>query len=800
MKRLTIIDTYGNVNVYSLDDVGTNRYFLGRTDTKASGEKNDIVIPSPTISRDHGKFKIEDGRILYADLNSMNGTICESDGEQRYLHGNSKYLEIKSGDMLRIQPKDSTAENSVLILYNDSSEAGSWRKFSLMTPTVKIGSDMDNDIVLPTGTVSSLHAVIEKSGDGFRITNGRGEGRIILNGKKIQNAATLHEKDVIRLGDSTLIFSNAAIFFMSESEGIRIEARNINKTEGKDHHFVLKNVSCSIEGNSFVAIAGKPGEEKGALLDVLSGFDKDYNGDVWFDGIHVRENFEELKPGIGYVPMEDIVYDDLKLGRMLWLTARLRMPKGTSKAKMEERLDKVLNMMEMSECRNLYIRDLTLEQRKKANIAVELLTNPGVLFLNEPTYGLDPGAELNLMIILNRLSKSQGITVVMASTHAPQNLELCDKVMFVDPSGLLCFEGTVTQAKMFFGAQNLSDIYNRIAEDPEEWSAQYRNAVSQGRAAMNQPAPETDPYRYTRNAKGDGYSVSYHKGNGFTEFFKGFHISQVPTLIVRTTEIITNNWKKLLLLFLQPLVIALILILLAHQNVLANLRYEHFYLAIIRTAAIWLGLFDSVRAINSERTILKREHMGNLSIGAYVMAKYIVLIIVALLQALIMTGIFALFTDWPDTRYLYRSMYPEILISVWLIIVAAIGLGLVISCLIRKPEHALILSPFILIIQIFLSGEYSFFLANGEQRSFLGRTGEFLSNLTISKWGLKSLQCAYDFYIDYILDNVWWWSRGRFGLYINAGFWDYWKILILMIIITIILCILLIHWIVSRKR
>ena len=800
MKKLTIIDTFGNINAFSLDDSGTSRYYLGRTDIRSSGEKNDIVIPSPTISREHGKFKVEDGRVLYADLNSLNGTICESDGQQQYLHGNSKYIQLQPGDMLRVQPRESRADNSVLIIYTDSTETGSWRKFSLMTPTVKIGSDMNNDIVLPVGSASPLHAVIEKSGTGYRITSGRGEGRIFLNGKKIQNGADLHEKDVVRIGDSTLIFSNDAIFFVSELEGIRIEARNLSLTVGKDHHFVFKGVSCSIDSNSFVAIAGRPGEEKNALLDALSGFDKEYKGDIWFDGIHVRENFEELKPRIGYVPMEDIVYDDLKLGRMLWLTAKLRLPKGTSKEKVEERLDKVLNMMEMSEYRNIYIRDMSLEQRRRANIAVELLTDPGVLFLNEPTYGLDPGAELNLMIILNRLAKSQGITVVMASTHAPQNLQLCDKILFLDNSGLLCFEGTVRQAEMFFGAQNLSDIYNRISEDPEEWSAQYRNAVSQGRAAANSPSPELDPYRYARNARGGGYSVSYHKGNGFTEFFKGFHISQVPTLISRSMEVITNNWKKLLLLFGQPLAIALVLILLAHQNILANLRYEHFYLSIIRTAAIWLGLFDSVRAINRERSILRREYMGNLSIGAYIMAKYIVLSIVALLQALIMTGIFAIFTDWPNTQYLYRSMYPEILISIWLTIIASIGLGLVVSCLIRRPEYALLASPFILIIQIFLSGEYSFFITSGEQRSFLGRTGEFLSNLTISKWSLKALECAYTYYVDFILENLWWWNRGSFALYNADAFWKYWKILILMIAISIILCVFLIHWIIKRKR
>ena len=117
------------------------------------------------------------------------------------------------------------------------------------------------------------------------------------------------------------------------------------------------------------------------------------------------------------------------------------MPPDTTKKEINERISQVLGMVELSDHQNTYIRKLSGGQKKRASIAVELLADPSVFFLDEPSSGLDPGTEQKLMITLNKLSKSQGKTIVMV-THTTQSLELCDKVIFMGRGGRLCFAGT----------------------------------------------------------------------------------------------------------------------------------------------------------------------------------------------------------------------------------------------------------------------------------------------------------------------------------------------------------------------
>ena len=122
---------------------------------------------------------------------------------------------------------------------------------------------------------------------------------------------------------------------------------------------------------------------------------------------------------------------------MLYYTAKMKMPQDTSDQEIEERIEEVLRMVELSEHKDTYIRRLSGGQKKRASIAVELLANPGLFFLDEPTSGLDPGTEEQLMRTLSKLSKEQEKTIVMV-TPTINNLDLCDKVIIMGYGGRLC--------------------------------------------------------------------------------------------------------------------------------------------------------------------------------------------------------------------------------------------------------------------------------------------------------------------------------------------------------------------------
>ena len=203
----------------------------------------------------------------------------------------------------------------------------------------------------------------------------------------------------------------------------------------------MNDVSCEIRPNEFVAIIGGSGAGKTTLMNAISGFEQEFTGKVYCNNVDLVAQFQHLKNIIGFVPQQDIIYENLTLKRMLLYTAKLKMPEDTKKQEMEQRIEAVLKMVDLLEHQNTYIRKLSGGQKKRASIAVELLADPKLFFLDEPTSGLDPGTEKNLMETLSRLAKEQNKTIIMV-THTTQNLHLCDKIIFMGPgSGSRCYPG-----------------------------------------------------------------------------------------------------------------------------------------------------------------------------------------------------------------------------------------------------------------------------------------------------------------------------------------------------------------------
>lgn len=699
-KFLIIIDANGKITEVQLSSFRSDRIYFGR-----DHEQNDLVIQSGAVSRTHGKFKLDMDRLLYADLGSTNGTILERDGYQEVLRGGSVYKELKNGDMLRIQSgrQASDEKNSILILYMDNTEEGVWIKFPMLGSRTTIGRDLDNDIVLHHPGVSRTHAVIEKKDNKFVLSDNRSVNGVLVNGHTLNGSRVLQEKDVIRILSSTLIYAAGMIFYKNSAKGINIEVRDMNKYVGKNKKKILDHVDCTIESNEFVAIIGGSGAGKSTLMNAISGFDKKVDGTVLFNGIDLHSHFDEMKTLIGYVPQEDIIYENLTLRKMLYYTAKLKMPGDTSKAEIESRITKVLDMVELGAHQNTYIRKLSGGQKKRASIAVELLADPRVFFLDEPTSGLDPGTEQKLMITLRKLSKSQGKTIIMV-THTTQSLQLCDKVIFMGQGGRLCFCGTTEQAKMFFDTDNLVDIYNMISENSEMWAEQYRRCV-EGEKKKKVPKPR----KIARRQKG-------HAG------------SDLFILIRRYLELIKNDTQRLTMLFLQPVLIALLLSLVANENVFEIYEDTKSILFALSCAGIWIGLFNSIQEICKERVILKREYMANLKLPVYIASKFLVQTLLGAMQSFLMITIFAFAVGMPEEGIFLEAPYLEMYVTLFLTVEASMALGFVISSLVKSGDKAMTLAPFVLIIQLLFSG-ILFELKDA---------AEYIAWVTISKWSVES--------------------------------------------------------------
>lgn len=695
-RCIVIIDESGKIQEIPLKNESTERYRWGR-----DVGQNEIVTNSAVISRTHGKFKVTPDALLYADLGSTNGTYAECGGTKTFIHASKSYTILKSGDMLRVQSPKGDREGSVLVLYSEDGQKGKWNFCPIGGTNLNIGRGHENDIVLHHPGVSRKHAIIERQGDRYDLVDCRSANGIIVNEHVMDGKRQLQDKDVIRIQNCILIYTNGGIFYKSTAQGVGLNVRHIKKVVGKGKK-ILDDVSLDIEGNEFVAIIGGSGAGKTTLMNAISGFDGKKEGEVLFGGMDLNKNFPVLKSLIGYVPQQDIIYENLTLKRMLYYTAKMKMPKDTSKAEIEKRILDVLDMVELSEHQNTYIRKLSGGQKKRASIAVELLADPSLFFLDEPTSGLDPGTEKKLMTMLSRLSKSQGKTIIMV-THTTQSLDLCDKVIFMGEGGRLCFCGTCEEAKMFFDTDNLVDIYNEMTDQPKVWAEQYRNCV---------------PLQQIQ-ADSEQKVLKKKKSSGFRQF---------GILSARYAELIKNDVPRLVMLLLQPVLIAFLLGIVADNDVFKIYESTKTIFFALSCAGIWIGLFNSIQEICKERTILKREYMGNMKLWSYTLSKFVIQILLGAVQAVIMTLVFQFAVGLPEKGILYSNSFAEVFITTWLTVIASMALGFVVSAVVKSGDKAMTCAPFVLIIQLLFSGILF------ELKGF----GKNIAYFTISKWSVES--------------------------------------------------------------
>ena len=696
---LTIIDTKGELRELNLDHFRKSDITLGRDASRC-----DIVIPDQIVSKVHGTFSMEGGQIRYRDLDSRNGTFLGIGSGRRLLSGEDGFVEVYDKSILCIGNLNQ-AENMVLLLYSTSVERELWKRESLERPTTTIGRDQANHICLPGPGVSKLHCRVYRREDGYVLEDAHSTNGVLLNGSYLKGEERLRDKDVIQILGFQLLFCRGCIYYKSAAKGISLQVQQVTKVvgKGKQKKRILNRVSCEIQGNEFVAIIGGSGAGKTTLMNAISGFEPTFEGKVYCNGTDLVQNFQALKSVIGFVPQQDIIYENLTLQKMLYYSAKIRMPKDTRPAEIQKRISEVLDLKAH---KDTYIRKLSGGQKKRASIAVELLADPKLFFLDEPTSGLDPGTEKNLMISLKKLAREQNKTIIMV-THTTANLHLCDKIIFMGPGGRLCFCGNVEEAKQFYKTDDLVNIYNMIAADPMKWEQDYQ--------------------RYRRLDGRTGEMGQRAEKLSMTKEKAG--IRQFLVLLQRYTELMFNDRQRLFVLLLQPCLIAVLLYIVADENIFKIYESTKSMLFALSCSGIWIGLFNSIQEICKERTIVKREYMANLRLSGYVLSKFVFQMALGGLQAVLLTMIFLKLAGNEKEGIFLDHFSPEMLLTVWLTVLASIALGFVISAVVKTGDKAMAIAPFVLIIQLLFSG--ILFTLEG--------AGAVISYVTVSRWSVEGL-------------------------------------------------------------
>ena len=440
---------------------------------------NDLVLQSPNVSKHHGFFRLTPNGVYVEDMDSTNGILINGRKAESGI--------LREGDILRIDDEKRSVTSGVLFFFNTASGKYSWKRKELMRQQeLLIGRDSRCDVVLDHVSVSKRHAGIIPAADGFYVVDHNSTNGTFVNGQRVLGRRKLKEKDILRIVDTRLIYANGCLYYCSYKRGIGIDAVHLVRTvknQGKTFN-ICNDVSLSIEPGELVAIIGGSGAGKTTLMNAICGYNRPTSGHVLINGEELYDTYDALKNIIGYVPQQDIVYDNLTLFSMLDYAAKLRLPDDVSREERQRRVQQVIEIVELKGKEETMIRRLSGGQKKRASIAVELLSDPTLFFLDEPASGLDPGTERNLMRTLKNMTDS-GKTIVLV-THSTLNLQVCDKIIFMGRGGNLCFYGSAREAEEFFHVNNLVDVYNMMTEDPMRWKALYEQRVRQQRSTSNQ--------------------------------------------------------------------------------------------------------------------------------------------------------------------------------------------------------------------------------------------------------------------------------------------------------------------------
>ncbi len=343
-----------------------------------------------------------------------------------------------------------------------------------------VGSGKTCDVVVNNPMVDERHFFIVYDGGRCYIEDCRSLNGTYVNNKKIRRAL-LNDYDRISIPSAAYVFFNNKLLFSTSAAGIQIDVMHISKEVpdrySKNKKVTLVNdVSFRIEAGDFVAIVGGSGAGKSTTLDCINGIRPATDGKIFYDTNDYYENINSYKGVVGSVPQKDVMHDDLTVESALYYTALLRTRSTMTKQEVMEWVYKAIEDVKLQGKEKLKISSLSGGQKKRVSIAMELLSDPKVIFLDEPTSGLSPDLDLKMMELLNELSK-KGRTIVIV-THAMENLDKCDKVAFLGTGGRLCFYGKQSEVFKYFGKNSYSRIFAALTDENvcKTYETRYRNS------------------------------------------------------------------------------------------------------------------------------------------------------------------------------------------------------------------------------------------------------------------------------------------------------------------------------------
>lgn len=545
-----------------------------------------------------------------------------------------------------------------------------------------------------------------------------GNSELVLNGVPIQKEHIM----MFAVGSNLKIPYGKPIFYSdviakfkndSQQEPLAFHADSLY-VRFDNGYIGLRDISLSENSGKLIGIMGASGAGKTTLLNVLCGIEKPTSGQVTINGIDIHKENEKIKGIIGYIPQDDLLIEELTVYQNLYFNAKLCLADKT-----EEEIDaivlRVLESLGILGIKDLQVGNPMLKkisggQRKRLNIGIELLREPAILFVDEPTSGLSSLDSENVIDLLRELALKGKLIFVVIHQPSSDIYKMFDKMIFLDVGGHMIYNGNPVEGVDYFknadkqvqsnlgscahcGTVNSEVVFNIIEakvvdeygkftnkrkKTPIEWKSLYdKNFTLQKVDDIH--TPPSDTLRIPSR------------------------LQQIKIFSLRDILSKLKNKQYLLINLIEAPILALVLALIIRSNpdgetyLFRENQNVPAYIFMCIIVSLFMGLTISAEEIFKDRKILKRESLLNLSRSSYLFSKLILLFSISAIQVLLFVligngilGIKGMFVDYWFVLFTVQCF--------------ANVLGLLISASLDSAIAIYILIPLLIIPQMILGG------------------------------------------------------------------------------------------------
>ncbi len=642
-------------------------------------------------------------------------------------------------------------------------------------PVRTIGRTPDNDIVIQHPQVSSRHALLHQVGGQLFIED-RGSangtyvrGHRVAPGQKIavQSSEKIYigpmplQIEISATGAAEVVQEDFSADRWAGKPLYEIEAWSLvlevpDRDDPGTMKTLLDNVSFKALPGDMIALMGPSGAGKTTLLLTLNGYLPPSSGVVRINGEDLYNIYDTLRGSIGYVPQDDLVHPELTVFEAVRYSAKFRLPPDYSDEEIDQRVEQTLKDLGLDGVKNLEIgrperKILSGGQRKRVNIALELVTDPVIVFLDEPTSGLAADDTTALIELLANLTKSTGKTIIM-TIHQPakDEFEKFTHALIMGYGGVPMFFGpTKPDSYKFFSTHrgqkpevdNPRDMFEMIAARERPIHDQLR---AQNPNASRQEARKIAAIQWRGEFFNDANATYRRMYSGRREIGSGAGSHPVPPtraatrgqlglLLSRYFKCKVRDTSGIVIMLAQAPIIGVLLMLVFGQqeesvpgwclgalqqlstkdtkagpvettaavlNGMSSTTDHTAAIFLLVVSAVWFGTSNAAREIVSERAIYLRERMVNLGLFNYVASKYILLAFFCVMQCTMLLAIVFFGLKFPGGLPVFGQMLASLVATA----LVAVALGLLLSTAVTSSEAAMALTPIALIPQVVLGG------------------------------------------------------------------------------------------------